>query len=541
MDKFEAYNKYEQQVELERKSKLKDWKEKWIFKWEEDLAQLAIEKALKLKEFKEKLDESGNIIITEHSEVSEENTPKVFISYSRSWVEHEAWVTALAEKLRDYWIDARYDKWDLKLWHDINKFIEIMETDKNVVKVLVICDRKYKEKADDRKAWVGKETKIIWEKVYSNANQQKFIPILREKDSLPIYMQGNYYVDFTDDDTFEEAFETLIRDIHNKPLHEKPAMWNKHLELLQSKTVSQVENELIKVVKKIRYAIENWLPTVTGFTKVFLWEIYKQILAQKNDDKVIWDYDDLAFNSIEKILPLRDLFIETIDYIFLFEVQLNPKIFYDFFSQILLISDYTNESWINDNIDFINQELFLYFVSILLKYKRYDDLDIILYSPYNTWDTHGRKFEGWFDYFNSYLSSFEETRNRKLNQKRLSIFADTIKERAQNDLIPFEHITNSDMFLYFMSKYKQALWMKSSGRRFPRLYFYIWRRSTYFGNEFFANINIKDHFNSIKSLLKVNNYEELKENLSKIKEDSQRWYAYCFESYPEASSAFSIQ
>jgi len=74
--------------------------------------------------------------------------PRVFISYSWSTPEHEAFVVDLATTLRDNGVDAILDKFDLKEGQDKYVFMESMVTDPKVTKVLVLSDRKYAEKAD---------------------------------------------------------------------------------------------------------------------------------------------------------------------------------------------------------------------------------------------------------------------------------------------------------------------------------------------------------------------------------------------------------
>lgn len=62
--------------------------------------------------------------------MSDESAPKLFISYSWSSPEHEAWVLNLAEELRSNGVDVVFDKWDLKEGHDAIAFMEQMVTDK---------------------------------------------------------------------------------------------------------------------------------------------------------------------------------------------------------------------------------------------------------------------------------------------------------------------------------------------------------------------------------------------------------------------------
>ena len=52
------------------------------------------------------------------------SNPKLFISYSWSSQDHEAWVIQLATDLRESGIDVVLDKWDLKEGHDAHAFME---------------------------------------------------------------------------------------------------------------------------------------------------------------------------------------------------------------------------------------------------------------------------------------------------------------------------------------------------------------------------------------------------------------------------------
>ena len=108
-----------------------------------------------------------------------------FFSYCWSNQDHEEWVLQFAERLMSENLDVILDKWELRLGHDRNHFMEkfIEKSDK----VLIICDKKYKEKSNARSGGVGIETSIITPNVYNNTQQEKFIPVFKEKDE-----EGNY-------------------------------------------------------------------------------------------------------------------------------------------------------------------------------------------------------------------------------------------------------------------------------------------------------------------------------------------------------------
>lgn len=94
---------------------------------------------------------------------------KVFISYCWTTEEHENWVLELGTRLMENGINVKLDKWDLKEGHDKFAFMESMVTDESINKVLVICDKGYKEKSDKRQGGTGTETQIIVPEVYNKA------------------------------------------------------------------------------------------------------------------------------------------------------------------------------------------------------------------------------------------------------------------------------------------------------------------------------------------------------------------------------------
>ncbi|MDE5596274.1 MAG: TIR domain-containing protein, partial [Lachnospiraceae bacterium] len=102
--------------------------------------------------------------------------------YSWTPEENKKWVMHLVEKMQGDGIRVVIDYQDLKPGHDKLAFIERAVSDETIDKVLIICNRTYKEKADERKGGVGDESAIISPYVYGNTKQEKFIPIINEFD-----------------------------------------------------------------------------------------------------------------------------------------------------------------------------------------------------------------------------------------------------------------------------------------------------------------------------------------------------------------------
>ena len=110
-------------------------------------------------------------------------SPKVFISYSRTSQGHCDQIRGYAERLRNDGIDVILDQWDLSEGQDKYAFMEKMVTDPSVTHVLVFSDKKYAEKADERKAGVGTESQIMSKEIYEKVDQKKFIPLVCERRS----------------------------------------------------------------------------------------------------------------------------------------------------------------------------------------------------------------------------------------------------------------------------------------------------------------------------------------------------------------------
>jgi hypothetical protein len=145
-----------------------------------------------------------------------QHSPRVFISYSWSSEEHENWVLELATRLTEDGIHVIIDKWDLKDGQDIFHFMEKTVRADETDKVLIICDKGYAEKANNRIGGVGTETQIISPEIYQDVDQEKFVPIIAERDEhgnayIPSYIKSRKYIDMSPGN-YETGYEQLLRN-----------------------------------------------------------------------------------------------------------------------------------------------------------------------------------------------------------------------------------------------------------------------------------------------------------------------------------------
>ena len=140
---------------------------------------------------------------------------KVFVSYSWFPDSNKEWVKRLVQRLESDGVEVVIDYKDLKLGHDKYAFMERIANDNSIKKVLIICNKSYKEKADSRSGGVGDESTIITSQLYGNLKQEKFIPIVNEYDEdgkpyLPNYLSSRLYADLTE---FDVGYKELLKNI----------------------------------------------------------------------------------------------------------------------------------------------------------------------------------------------------------------------------------------------------------------------------------------------------------------------------------------
>lgn len=141
----------------------------------------------------------------------DKDTPRVFISYSWDSTDHKEWVRSLAEQLRKDGIDVYLDQDDLSLGDRLPLFME--ENIQAADYVVLVCTRKYKEKADGRVGGAGYEGNIISGELFSLHNEKKYIPIVRNgepDDVMPVFLAGKLAVILNDGDSgYKQNYEDL--------------------------------------------------------------------------------------------------------------------------------------------------------------------------------------------------------------------------------------------------------------------------------------------------------------------------------------------
>lgn len=448
-------------------------------------------------------------------------TPKVFISYSWTSDEHVAWVLALGTRLRHDGVDVILDQWDLIEGQDKYVFMEQMVKNTDVTKVLAICDKVYARKADDRKGGVGTESQIISKEVYDQVSQEKFIPLVRqhhdEKPCLPLFFASRIYIDFSNDDDYQHAYERLIRNLFGKPERVKPAIGKPpgHI-LIDSAPVVVPAQKLERLKVAVQNGKSHTHVLVQDFLESFVGCLEEFRIVQSSRDAEAFD---AAFDrSVDSFTPFRNCFIEFIE--FVADYMNNPTTCDSIVSFLESIAPF-QERPVNqrdygeiefDNFKFINYELYLYLIATLIKKRAYESAAFFIEHQYivpstlggsDFWDRHA-------NIFNEHVAALDIHRRKLRKLNRISVTADLILARATVQRVSFTDLLQADFLIFIRRHFPLS---PESMNWYPRLAIYL-RRDDQF--ELFVRAVTPSGLTALKALLRVESLSDLAFQLNKM-------------------------
>ena len=440
--------------------------------------------------------------------------PKLFISYSWANPDHETWVLDFATELCESGIDVIFDKWNLKEGHDAHAFMEQMVTDKDIKKVILICEKTYVEKADGRSGGVGAEAQIMSAEIYSQQDQSKFVAIVKERDEegkayLPVYYRSRIYIDLSEPNSYAENFEKLLRWVFDKPLFEKPAIGKKpaFLEDDTSAVSLATSSRFKRAIDAVRNNRPHASAAVSEYFELFAEELEKLRINSKEEP-----FDEAVIKSIAAFIPHRNQVIEIFLALALHQDSEETRVTVHRFLEKLIpylerpqhITSYRD--WDFDNYKFIIHELFLYAVASFLKYERFESAAYFMGNHYYVArnSEYGRNLMVSFEIFRKYLKSFE-SRNSRLELRRLSLHADMLEQRSKSSGIEFRHIMQADFVLFIRDHLDRP---EKTFHWYPETLLYV----NHGAFEIFARCKSNAYFEKAKVILGI----ESKENIQQL-------------------------
>lgn len=451
-----------------------------------------------------------------------ENKPKIFISYCQQPESNRIKVLQLAERLTRDGVYVVIDEWDLRNGQDKNVFMEKMVNDESVDKVLMLINKNYAEKANNRTGGVGIESTIISEEIYSNLSQTKFIPVVLEADEtgkayLPLYVKSKIYIDLSDDNKYEIEYDRLLRDIYDKPKSRRPPIGSMPTYLNVDTPRFLPTSGLVDGIKKSIYSESKYTPAkIRSYIDTFLCALLKYKIDPNtlNDDNFI----SIVETNIEDMQPLKNDFVSFAKTIADTEFC-TPDLFVDFFERLLqmyddnrieLLTGYDLTSFSCDNYRFFNYDLFLSFAVVMFKSERYDVLGSV--TKFQFCIISGMRnmaMSKRFTQFREYIYTIDRFKNDRYSLHRVSVTADLIKKYAI--FLNFEDLITIDLLLYYLSiiypgeDYLDSYW-------FPTLSAYNQKF------EVMPRLVSTRFFNKSKILFGVNTVEEFKTLISRVQD-----------------------
>jgi len=392
--------------------------------------------------------------------------PLVFISYE--WTVQD-WVKMLADRLLDAGINVRVDLYDLKPGQDKHKYMESMVRDTVISKVLMICTKAYKVKADDRKGGVGDETQIITPEMYKDADQRRFVPIIREKDEngnayTPIYMAPRIYLDFSDDARFEERFETLVREIFGKPLHEKPRLGSSPPSYItdDSKPPSPTRHRFSAATSAIR----GGKPHVAGLARDYFDSVVEVLAGMRvtaQDGDTTADLRQRILDSLDSFLPLRDEFVDFVKVVCRYGTD---KALYEAIQQFYFRAakflggpSTPGEGLLcTDNYRFVIGELFLYTIATLVANARHAETQILLGAAYQVASGALNQRVSSYNVLEPYFEDIENWDPRPRMTGRETPVLSLIRQRATRSDIAVPELIDTDFLLHVRDLLHPTRW-----------------------------------------------------------------------------------
>ena len=454
--------------------------------------------------------------------------PKVFISYS--WVVGDR-VLDLSERLMANGVEVILDKWDLKPGHDKYAFMEQSVSDVSVHKVLIICDKSYAEKANKRSGGVGDETVIISPEVYQKIEQEKFIPIVFEKDEngkeyLPHFIKSRIFIDLSDNSLdSEKNFEILLRDIFNKPLFSKPAI-GKRPEWLDSEKTDY--SALRDVIKQLRH--ENNKTKIDYLINRVSNEVIELVQNLHLNQELPPDEAMLVVIDESKIL--RDLILDYFEIVMFSEADFSiiiPEFFENIYNEVSLsrLNNLSND-YLYEAVAFLIWELFICTVALCVKHERYTFLREILAHSYYLCDRYSIvKAMRSYRAFCAHCEKIETECKQKCDEPRLfTLQGRMLTQRERRPVFSKQALCEADLILYQL--YPLVVGIKSWGVWYPISYVYASEKQ-----EIWAKLSSIQRCRKIFALFNVSTPDELKEAINKSGENINRQgYSGSFRSLP---------
>lgn len=456
-------------------------------------------------------------------------------------------VLELAQRLVLHGIDVVLDKWDLKEGQDKYAFMERCVNDPEITKVLIICDKAYALKADGRTGGVGDETVIISSEIYGNMKQEKFIPVIAEKDEdgkpyVPVYIKTRIYVDLSDQNTYEAEYEKLLRNIYEKPQFMKPKLGKRPEWLDEEKTNFFPLKDLIRQIRG--GSTENKRrKCILQFQTAHI-EVLKEYFEKGAKPERIYE---IFLNT----KPVRDIFLDFVEVIAETEsgyAEILAECFETLYNQLTCITTFEpNAGSASDNdVDVFKNymwELFICVIAFMRHINDYTAINVMItYTYFLETSIFGNSIEqNNYTAFRHHSRFIEEYYKPKTGMKnKYTLMGDIIcNQREKLPIYTGEAVAEADLFLYqICNAYDLAKGRYGWGHTFwfPTCYIYANKMPIEWGK-----MKSRRYCQKMMTLFGVNSLDSLKEAVSKCTFDSGMKYSGSWDAAPAILNCIKLE
>ena len=467
--------------------------------------------------------------------------PKVFISYAWGTREYQQKVLAFATELVNDSVDVILDKWSLNEGNDTYVFMEKCVNDETVTNVLLLLDPKYEEKANERSGGVGTETQIISAEIYNNVTQDKFLPVVFERHTdgripKPTYLKSILHFDLTNEETYDEEYQRLVKKLYGIEIYKKPALGKKP-EWLESEVSVSVKKRMTYDVLKKDMSEQK----IKVNFEAFLTEIKNRIINYNIGEQVDMNKAEDYIEEYSKVQSIRNDFLCLMQHVSY--VENSEHLVMSLFEEVRNELEFQN-GWASEICKTLVHEMFIYVVATYYKNENYAALAYIFNKTYFV----GRYVENSiqsFRVFYYYNENLSKAVCEKDKERYYSGTANYWVKSIYTEAYSKNEFVFADVLCYNASVYSES-YLGKQRKWFPLTYVYGDFENRYFYN-FAKKLYSTEHYQVTAQLFGYTDEKGLKEKMSEVEKqfiegliDNYR-YNGAFESAPLISHCIKAE
>lgn len=434
--------------------------------------------------------------------------PKVFISYAWGTKEYQHKVMGFAGELKLNGIDVVIDKVSALPGNDLNHFMESCVSDETITNVLILLDENYAIKADARVGGAGAETQIISSKIYNQVKQEKFIPVVFERDFegnifKPAYLTSISHFDLTIEDNYDIEFQRLIKTLCGAPIYVLPDLgnipdWVDTPQFVSTKTSTKYSKLKMNLSEKIK--VEQFQEYLLQIKKMFTNFYVDNLPIANNESEYITLYNETC--------EIRNEFLSLLKYSKF--VEGSEHHITEFLESLYYEADRT--SVIGDIQLTLVHEMFIYLIAYWYKIKNYEGIGYAFsktYFDYSRIDDGGTSFL----IFYSYNDSLERAMNKADGKQYLCGTAKLWIDNINLDTVNVNEFVFADTLCYQYSVLGEAY--IGSDYWFPITYVYggLEKRNL---KLFAIKLKSEEHLNDAIKIFGYKDSSTFKERLTEV-------------------------